>query len=121
MRQHSVGILLFLGLVGLGSLAGNGLASPVYLISGGYVSCRTSWSKPTDTPLFQQAKPKLNPRAFVASCFGATSTSVWFQTDHGEPPRSGEVGDLVAVLRQRLVEEGPSAPLVVIEIGRAHV
>ncbi len=86
----------------------------VYLVSGGYVSCRTSWNKPTDAPLFRMAKTKLAPTAFVASCYGSNSTSLEFVGDHGEAPVTAGVPELTEAVRARLLEAGEGAKLVIL-------
>lgn len=89
-------------------------AETVYLISGGYVSCRTAFNDPTSAPLFQAALPRLDPKAYVAVCFRSDSAVMSFRSDLDEDETSGGVADLIAGVRRRLAAAEPGSKLVVI-------
>lgn len=89
-------------------------AETIYLISGGYVSCRTSWNDPTSAPVFQAAKPRLDPEAFVAVCFRSDSTVLAFRSDKATVTSTGGVAELVQAVRARMEQAEPGSRLVVI-------
>lgn len=89
-------------------------AETVYLISGGYVSCRTAWNRPTSTPIFQAARSRLHPDAYVAVCYRTDSSIVSFMSDLGEPQASGNVDDLTQAVRMRMEAAAPNSRLVII-------
>lgn len=89
-------------------------AATVFLISGGYVSCRTGWSDPTAAPVFQAALPHLDQKAFVAVCFHSDSTVMSFRSDLADAVGQGDVDALVEAVHARLSAAEPGSKLVVI-------
>ncbi len=89
-------------------------AETVYLISGGYVSCRTSWNDPTSAPVFQAAVPRLAPKSFVAACYRNDSTVLAFRSDLTTETTVGGVEALTEAVRGRMAAAEPGSKLVVI-------
>lgn len=89
-------------------------AETVYLISGGYVSCRTSWNDPTSAPVFQAAVLRLAPKSFVAACYRNDSTVLAFRSDLTDEMTVGGVEALTDAVRSRMAAAEPGSKLVVI-------
>ena len=132
MTLHGRSVLMALcvgsTLVGCGGAGGTSATKgavtpkPIFVVHGGFFSCKLPWSKPIDGTTFTHAKPLLDAAAawsgsavpYVVTCFGSGHDTAWIQTDlnttsTGVP--AGTVPDLVA---QRAAQLGEGAEVVMI-------
>jgi pimeloyl-ACP methyl ester carboxylesterase len=100
---------------------------PVVLASGGFASCKTTFSKPTGSAMFARVKKLLRGLEdrwgreipYVASCFGLSSTSVRIAT-HEAPDDAvkGEVEDIYRTLDRVIASE--NRPVALHLVGHSY-
>jgi pimeloyl-ACP methyl ester carboxylesterase len=91
----------------------------VFVVSGGFFSCKGPWSEPTGTNTYTNFAPLMATAAsdaptYVATCFGLGHDSLWYQTDADTTTQESTPDHYVDVVAARLAAAGPGARLALV-------
>ena len=97
-------------------------AKPVFVVHGGFFSCKLPWSTPLGSQTYTHAKPMIDaaqswsgsPVAFVVTCFGSGHDTAWVQTDLNPTSTGVPAGTIPDLVADRVAQVGEGAEVVLI-------